>query len=688
MATKKVNIDIVAKDKSKQALKGVRGNLDSVKKSVFNLRNAFIGLGAGLAIRSIVNTGKEIEGLQVRLKFLFGTAEEGAKAFDEMAKFAGKVPFSLAEIQRGAGVLAVVSKDSKELANIMKITGNVAAVTGLDFKTTAEQIQRSLSAGISAADLFRDRGVKAMLGFKAGAKVSVEETVEAFERVFGSGGKFDGATDQLAQTFEGTLSMIGDKIFNFKRTILEAGFFPELKKQFKDLDNFLANQSDALDKMAIKIGKGLAIAVKNLADAIIFVKENVDLFAGALGTLIALKVAGFFYGAATALAGLTAGMKAFNFATKKNIIFGSVMVFASAMGFLIAKFKEFKGELSTEFDNKSIKELNDELDLITENIKKYKKEGASGLDDLARAYQNQAILIALIAEKTKELNIENGFHIQQMRDSLKLVNANTDALAARNEALEEFLDKEKQLKMMQEDSSLFDNPFDQSQKEKQAFETSIANYKLFAHTMNRLRKNNEDEYWKSYTEAMSKRHRAEQELTKINEEKKIALKKEASDQIFENTKDTLRALSGLNRTAFEAFKRLQIAEAVINAVGSASKAMNSGYPPPLNFILAGTALAKGMAMVAQIQATSYRQQGGMVKAGQPYMVGEAGKELFVPNQSGKIVPNHELGQPVNVNFNITTVDASGFNQLLNNSRGTIVNMINSAVNETGRQAIV
>ena len=83
MATKKVNIDIVAKDKSKQALRGVRSNLDSVKKSVFNLRNAFIGLGAGLAIRSIVNTGKEIEGLQVRLKFLFGTAEEGSKAFDE-----------------------------------------------------------------------------------------------------------------------------------------------------------------------------------------------------------------------------------------------------------------------------------------------------------------------------------------------------------------------------------------------------------------------------------------------------------------------------------------------------------------------------------------------------------------------------------------------------------------------------
>jgi hypothetical protein len=51
-----------------------------------------------------------------------------------------------------------------------------------------------------------------MLGFKAGANVSVEETVMAFEKVFGKGGRFGKATDELAQTFTGTLSMIGDKV--------------------------------------------------------------------------------------------------------------------------------------------------------------------------------------------------------------------------------------------------------------------------------------------------------------------------------------------------------------------------------------------------------------------------------------------------------------------------------------------
>ena len=174
-----------------------------------------------------------------------------------------------------------------------------------------------------------------------------------------------------------------------------------------------------------------------------------------------------------------------------------------------------------------------------------------------------------------------------------------------------------------------------------------------------------------------------------NNAKMVALKKQGNQEIFDNTKSSLSALSGLNRTAFEAFKRFQIAEATINAVKAASKAFGQ-YPFPLNIAVSASALAKGMAMVAQIKSTNYRAGGGSVNKDQAYMVGEKGPEMFVPSGSGKIVPNNQMGggQPVNVNFNINTVDARGFNELLTNSRGVIVNMINSAVNETGRQAIV
>jgi hypothetical protein len=54
-----------------------------------------------------------------------------------------------------------------------------------------------------------------------------------------------------------------------------------------------------------------------------------------------------------------------------------------------------------------------------------------------------------------------------------------------------------------------------------------------------------------------------------------------------------------------------------------------------------------------------RAIGGSVQAGQNYMVGERGAEMFVPNQSGAIIPNNKLGGGgggvvVNQTINVTT----------------------------------
>ena len=48
--------------------------------------------------------------------------------------------------------------------------------------------------------------------------------------------------------------------------------------------------------------------------------------------------------------------------------------------------------------------------------------------------------------------------------------------------------------------------------------------------------------------------------------------------------------------------------------------------------------------------------GGRPPVGRPSVVGERGPELFVPDSSGTIVPNHELGGSTNV---VVNVDASG-----------------------------
>ena len=169
------------------------------------------------------------------------------------------------------------------LAKILEITGNVAAVTGLDFVTAANQIQRSFAGGIAAADIFREKGVRDMLGFKAGATVSAEETVKAFEKVFGKGGKFGGATDELANTFTGTLSMLGDKLFNFKKNVAGAEFFDELKKEFSSLNKFIEENSEDFEAIANAIGfiltkavQGFAMAVRGVAKAVSFLRNQYE----------------------------------------------------------------------------------------------------------------------------------------------------------------------------------------------------------------------------------------------------------------------------------------------------------------------------------------------------------------------------------------------------------------------------
>tara|TARA_Y100001973_G_scaffold31920_1_gene48165 strand:- start:345 stop:2885 length:2541 start_codon:yes stop_codon:yes gene_type:complete len=51
-----------------------------------------------------------------------------------------------------------------------------------------------------------------------------------------------------------------------------------------------------------------------------------------------------------------------------------------------------------------------------------------------------------------------------------------------------------------------------------------------------------------------------------------------------------------------------------------------------------------------------KAEGGPVKGGTPYVVGEEGPELFVPGSSGNIVPNHDIGGSTNI---VVNVDASG-----------------------------
>jgi len=90
--------------------------------------------------------------------------------------------------------------------------------------------------------------------------------------------------------------------------------------------------------------------------------------------------------------------------------------------------------------------------------------------------------------------------------------------------------------------------------------------------------------------------------------------------------------------------------------------------------------------------------GGPAKAGQPYIVGEKGPELFVPKNAGTVIPNNKISAageamatgsgavsaPVTNNYitnNINAVDAQSVAQLFANNRKTLLGSVKMAEKE-------
>ena len=661
MTTKKLNIDILARDKSKQALSQVQTRLGNLRKSVFSLRSAFIGLGAGLAIRSFVNVGKEVESLKIRFKFLFGSAEEGAKAFDNLAKFAGTVPFSLEEISRASGNLAVVSKDADDLNRVLEITGNVAAVTGLDFETTSSQIQRAFAGGIGAADLFRERGVRALLGFEAGAKVSAEETVKRFEELFSGNGRFAGATNDLATTLEGTISMLGDKFFNFQKDVAEE-FFDELKGEFGDLNVFLEQNEQQIEDIAKAIGENFAGAIQKTSKVIKDLAPATKNIADSIGTVIT----GFtslppFVQSSGIIAALLFGKKGAIAFTSLTFLVGQIQEILDQAG---------AGTIRPLIDIEELQIAKEEIEDIKGRLAllEPKTIGLDARDEDKETVKNLRLELKALEESVLRFNFEKG-----IEEFEKLINE----LQKTEEGSENL--KKEQVKL-QQTLSISKNMLESGAK---------AQAKLsFVQKQNTMTLENFrfefDKFNETYRTSISQTDQLRENFPRFTQTLKDAGDTTKQlDGLFTNTfnnfADTLADSIMTGKFAFKDFARSVIADiARMIAKQQALIAIQK-----VAGMFGGSIF--GIDIGSLLPAKS---SGGRVNAGMPVSVGEAGREIFIPQSSGTIVPNNQTGGSTNINFTINTVDATGVDELLTNRRSTIINVINDALNRQGKEALV
>lgn len=253
---------------------------------------AAAGFAAVSFVKSTFKAGNMMESAQIQFKAFFGSAEAGAEAFKLLNEYASTVPFSIDEIIQGSTALAAISDGPEDLGKQLQIVGNLAAAANLSFSDAALQYQKVASAGIAAADLLRDRGVKALLGFTEGVRYTAEESIAVFEENYSKNGRFGKVAGELAGTLKGSASMVQDFYIQLNAAAAKP-LFLGLTKQINELVGDFKNNDAELKRLAERIGESLAVGFGNLGKFIKLVVDNFDTLIKAIKLFLTLKILGF-----------------------------------------------------------------------------------------------------------------------------------------------------------------------------------------------------------------------------------------------------------------------------------------------------------------------------------------------------------------------------------------------------------
>jgi hypothetical protein len=638
-----LKINILVNDKSKEAFSRLDKNLGKLKSSIFNLKNAFLGFGAGVVIKGFIDAGIQIENLGVQLTALFGSAKAGQKALQEVTKYAIKTPFELKNIQQGITSLAVVRKTAEEAGisfeELLKITGNTATLLGNDFALASLQVQRSLSAGIASAELFRERGVTAMAGFTAGVRTSALDSAKALKKTFGTGGEFGSLTDELSKTVAGTISNIKDSFFTFQVAVSE-GMFGALKSQLGDLQNFIITNETQIQQFGRNIGEGLAKVIVKLGEAVVFARDHFEGLKQVLIAIVLIKIGSFFLTLGAVLYDLTKIVRALTIAMLSNPAFATAGLIVAGIGLITSAILSAKD--ATDAWANSLEEID-----LTEFI-------------------GQKIPNKILKDTDSfGFNVLKNPELRQFRGSGKpqFGFEGSPELMGRGGT-------EQKLSLFEKTRTALE---ELNNKQLKTFEEKMANiHKIVAEGISTGITKVSESLARSVVlgENLLQSFRALAQQLLINilsaliEQVAIMVimklfKKEEIQK--EAEKDNLIRKQNSN------LKRQIALQAILMAMGGGG----------------GSGLFQGGFGGA-------RASGGTVSKGQPYLVGERGAELFIPNSTGQIAQSARgmgSGQTT-VNFNINTLDARGFDELLVRNRGTITQIINSAVNERGAKSLI
>jgi len=249
-------------------------------------------LGAlGALFYKMIKVGAKFENFRVTLDQLYGSAEEGKKAFDWIMELQVKTPYKPTELM---GALQQLKSFGVDARKWLPVIGDMAATMGKSIEEAAKGVGKALTGGAGAADVLREsyaasvQNIAKVTGY---AEKEIKGNIEVYKKAlfeFIKQKKFAGGMMRLSATLTGILSSIGGAFEQFfgavGRMINEVmkGDLTKIRDWMVGMFEGWAEGTSKAQKLAERVAKGFKMIYEGLkkAGAIIwkFIKPFVEFF--------------------------------------------------------------------------------------------------------------------------------------------------------------------------------------------------------------------------------------------------------------------------------------------------------------------------------------------------------------------------------------------------------------------------
>jgi len=626
-----VEITVTANNKASPVFKKIEGDANGLTKSLKSLGPALAGVFAGIGlvsgIKSFVGAAAEAEKAQAQLNAVLrstkGAAGISVEALNSMAQAFQKTTTFSDEAVNGVQSLLLTFTNIK--ANIFEETTqavlDMSTALGQDLKSSSIQLGKALQDPIAGVTALRRVGVMLTDDQEKLIKKLVEtgNVLDAQKIILKEiTTEFGGSASAAANTFAGKLAILNNRFDEMKETVGKAiinALLPALEdlgrwfdEHQEDIEDFAVSAVEAIRDLAHDFGKGLKI----IADGLEYIPNNQGRIIGAVAAIgAAMAIA--FGPASLAAVGIAAIIVALGKVTSGSIGADALARFKELQGFAAGGGGSRSGGLMgsdfgpgaqfgpgtpfplpgpnfsevTEF-NAKLKETGYSFDAVKEKAVKLVDAFKEAGDTLRGALSKVDTAInGLFGRDTRE-QLDLKRKIEEAKGLGKGVHFGTEF--GRPGTSEQFVAR------LQKQYDTLDAQHEKSKLRLQGLDQTILS---------------EAELKKKTDELAAIIPGYTGNIKKSSDALGISLIP-GFDDLTRASSDVIAAFNGKN----------SITTAAYAAVEALRKLENPNAEPLGN--IPGRAL------------------GGLVAAGQKYIVGEQGPELFVPSSTGQIIPHAGL----------------------------------------------